>query len=164
MKMALIVLLLLLSRAAGAGWTEEGACYVYDGEGERPPRYHLLGIEGESEVPSGAWVSVDVTPSGVPRDAVSAQLSGVMVITHGTVAQTCGYTLYVRRFGARHWHIFGKAVEAKVENGQRINWNFRAPLRDGKFEMWWDQYGQRGWPTGCGFDVAVIVTGYCASK
>ena len=101
------------------------------------------------------WQTVDVTSLGIPAKAKSVQLTGLLIITHGTTEQACDLTVSIRPAGSNGSanNYVGQAVEAHVGGGQRTNLTTWAPLVRGKFEIFLGRNTHGQWPLECSYGV-----------
>lgn len=98
---------------------------------------------------SGVWHRVDLKPFGVSADAKSAFLSGMLIITHGSAAETADITITASRPGDNSRDCaktMGQAIEASVGNGIRSNVSFWVPLINGEFDWCWKGSTGGVWP------------------
>lgn len=115
-------------------------------------------------LPSGEWHTVDFTaqPWGIPIDAKVVMLVGVLIITHGTTAETADLQLVFRapgdeRVACSASNLIGQAVEASVGNGQRTNLTTWVPLVGGKTQFCWILSTKGLWPTHSSYAVNMSV-------
>lgn len=159
----LLLALLLAPSIALAGWLSAGQFYIPDGLQEG--QHNLIFINthsGHMPIPENQWVSVDTTPNLVPQDATAVLVQGTLIITHGTTPASCDLQIYVRKPGTTYsaFGAFGQVVETQVGGGQRSPWSFVVPVKDGKFEFWWQRSTQGSWPTHCAYGINLRVAGY----
>ena len=85
------------------------------------------------------WNTVDLTSFGVPADADSVLLSGIIIITHGYKIECADLRIGFRRFGsdddAACENYIMQVIEASVGNGMRSTAAARIPLSEGKFQF-----------------------------
>ena len=179
---SLLALLLLIAFPAAAGWVEGSVIGVRDDNSKKPTALYLSttmqandGVtvpmcqDGQSgrwcqpAIPSDVWVQVDVTGLGVPVAAKSVFLSGLLIISHGFSQEVCGVWVAFRAPGddLNPLNYVLQVVEAAVGSGQRSNAAIWAPLKNGKYEVYWHRQGFPGdWPTYCSLSVNMSLQAY----
>ena len=118
---------------------------------------------GQPQTPS-TWYTVDLKPYGVPADADSVELSGLLIITHGGMVETADMHVAFRKFGSsvdpNCVNYIGQVVETDAAGGQRSNNAVRVPLEDGKLQYcYWIPSGY-AWPTGSSYGVNFSIMSY----
>lgn len=93
---------------------------------------------------SNQWILTDLSPYGVPNDsdpngsAKFAFLSGMLIITHGSNAETANVTFTARipgdTAGSDATQYLGQTLESQIGSGQRSNAAMWVPVKDGKIE------------------------------
>jgi len=109
------------------------------------------GPQGEAQ-----WHSVDLKPYGVASDAISAFLSGVLIITHGTASETADMKIVFRKPGDASCPVsatMGQVVEAHVGGGQRSTMSTFVPLSNGCFEYSYTLSTPGDWSANSGYGV-----------
>lgn len=111
---------------------------------------------------AGVWSRIAVRDLGVPEDAISVFLTGILVITHGYKPQTCDLHLSIRAPGDNMdpGNYIGQAVEVDVHGGQRSNMSSWAPVRDGHIEVHWTRSTLEQWPEGCAYGMSLSAQAY----
>lgn len=111
---------------------------------------------------AGVWTRISVRDLGIPDDAISIFLTGILVITHGYTPQICDLHLSIRAPGDNMdpGNYIGQAVEVDTKGGQRSNMSSWAPVRDGHIEVHWTRstYGQ--WPAECAYGINLSAQAY----
>lgn len=187
--MAILTRAALLAAVAlpvtAGGWVEGSIVGVRDDNAKRPVAVYLeAGIPGRQNygtavascygvlfggwcqpaVPVDTWVAVDVTGLGVPADAKSVFLSGMLSITHGTTPEICGIRLAFRAPGdpiTIDEAVGVSAIAVDTIDGTRAPMATWAPLRDGKFEIAWRRQGTPGdWPEYCAVGANLSLQAY----
>lgn len=107
-------------------------------------------------------ITVDLTPYGVSADAKVAQLTGIMIITHGSTVEIADMWL---TFAAAAASIdctkyIGQVVEASLEGGQRSPLTVMVPLTNGKFQYCYHVTTPGAWPTNSSYGVNMSVQAY----
>lgn len=111
---------------------------------------------------TGVWHTVDLGAFGVPPDAVSAFLSGMLVITGGSTAEVADIQVGFRQPGDTTpcTKYIGQTVyQTNVVSGQTIGGGQRSnmatwvPLADGKFEFCYLLSTQGAWPANASYAI-----------
>lgn len=107
----------------------------------------------------GTTHTIDAVPLGAPENAVAVQMTGILIITHGTNAETCDLTVYARPDASKPWYGYkGQTIEAHVGGGQRSNHTLFVPLKDRKFQLYLSgAQGKPMWPQGCAYGINYLV-------
>lgn len=104
-------------------------------------------------LPFGRANTVDLT-SIAPPNAVAVAMSGMLIISHGTNQETCDLRVWFRPDESARWGDYrGQTVEAHLGGGQRSNHSIVVPMKDRKFQVWFDPAGTPQWPQGCSYGV-----------
>ena len=117
------------------------------GTADGPIRFgvHVSAPWGNPVVPiENAWNTVDMTQWGVPANAIAVLLTGILIITHGEVAEEASMSMGFRACGdttaiAPTPGGPGQAVqviEGLVGGGQRCTSSIWIPLNQGKFDFY----------------------------
>ena len=94
--------------------------------------------DGVDKYPMNQWATVDLS-GYVPENTKAVFLSGMLIITHGSVAETCDLHTYFRSGNSvTDTQYVGQTVEAHIGGGQRSNHSVWVPLDDGKFQFKWN--------------------------
>lgn len=161
MKKLLAAFLLFFSLPAAADWAEGSTFGVRTDNTKTPTAVFLNSYTGVG-VPSGQWQTIDVSTLGIPADAKAVFLSGILIITHGSVTQTCDLQVSLRGYGdnlAANNYI-GQAVETHIGGGQRSTMSAFVPVIDGKFQFLWTRSTFGQWPGECAYGVNLSAQGY----
>lgn len=151
-------------------WVKATEYYVNVG----PPRQYLGPVQatncwyttscGSKGPLPGQWQIVDLTvaPWLLAADAKAAMLSGVLIITHGTTAETADLQVVFRppgdvRVSCDGANLIGQAMETAVGNGQRSNMSTWVPLVDGRLEYCWRTSTPGTWPNNSSYAVNLSV-------
>lgn len=107
----------------------------------------------------GTVHTIDATKLGAPANAVAVQMTGILIITHGTNQETCDLTVYARPSADQTWYGYkGQTIEAHAGGGQRSNHTLFLPLKDGKFQLYLSgAQGKPQWPQGCAYGVNYLI-------
>ncbi len=97
---------------------------------------------------AGAWHTVDVSDM-VPVGTKCIFVSGLLIITHGTTAETANLTISFRRYGeTENYYYIGQTIEVDTQGGQRSTMSCWIPLsEDLKFDFFWTRTNTGQWPT-----------------
>lgn len=99
--------------------------------------------------PPDVWQMVDVLPFGIPRDAACIDISGILIITMGTMPGYENLCLAFRTPGRQANIRTNYAMQciANTGDGMRSTASYVVGLSDGRFEWGWFQDGVGlGWP------------------
>lgn len=154
-SLALVLLLLCVNAAhAQVQWVESTAIYTNPSDSKRPGVIFVNSYTGAGPK-DGLWVSVDLKPFGVTRDAKAAFLSGVLIITHGRAAQICDLSIALRAPGSDldGGNYIGQTIETQPGGGQRSTMSTWVPLVDGVFEAQWRRSTVDQWPASCAYGI-----------
>lgn len=93
------------------------------------------------------WHIADVSHI-VSSEAKAVNLTGILIITHGTSHEIANMTLYFRRWGEDQDYLYcDQVVEAHICGGQRSPLSIWVPLSDDKkFEFKWTRSNDGQWP------------------
>jgi hypothetical protein len=118
-------------------WVQLNSLYVAK---ESPSQLNVIAINSylSDLQPAYQWNVVDLS-NYLPEGAKAVNLSGLLIITHGTSIETADMHLYFRRYGSTDTSIYiGQVIEASTLNGQRCTASYWVPLsEDLKFEFYW---------------------------
>ncbi len=115
---------------------------------------------GTAEFPENEWSTVDVAAL-VPAGTKAVFLSGILIITHGSVEETCDLTLAYRTAGETADHAYSaQSVETMVAGGQRTPHSTWVAVRDGKFQIKWRRSTQGQWPDHCAYGINLSLVAY----
>lgn len=109
------------------------------------------GTQGESQ-----WHTVDLKPFGVAGDAITAFLSGMLIITHGTTPETADLQIVFRKPGDASCPtsaVLGQTIEASVYGGQRSTMATWVPLLNGCFQYSYYISTPGNWPQNSGYGI-----------
>jgi len=116
--------------------------------------------EGLAKFPENEWTTVDVTGI-IPEGAKAIYLSGLLIITHGTLEQICDLTLAYRDQGeTEDYPYMAQTVEAVVNGGVRTPHSIWIPVHDGKFQIKWRRSTMGNWPENCAYAINLKLVGY----
>lgn len=119
---------------------------------------------GALNLPRGVWTTIDAKLAGVPADALAVDLNGILIITHGTVRESCDLHLALRKVGDTlpcDYYI-GQTVEMEPGNGQRSNMSSWVPVVNGEFQACWTGTTTIPWPDSCAYGTTLHVQSYVA--
>ena len=116
--------------------------------------------EGLATFPENEWTTVDVT--GIIPDGVKAiYLSGLLIITHGTLEEICNLTLAYRDQGETgDYPYIAQTVETVVNGGARTPHSIWVAAHDGKFQIKWRRSTTGNWPENCAYGINLNLAGY----
>lgn len=118
-----------------------------------PPQLIFASSYTNQGIPLGQAVTID-TSSISPENAVGVSLSGILIITKGTMQEACNLTVWFRPSPEHKWGAYrGQTIEATPGAGQRSNHSITIPMVDRKFQIWIDPAGRPSWPQGCAYGV-----------
>lgn len=118
-----------------------------------PPELVFANSYTGGGIPFGQAVTIDASHIA-PAEAVGVSLSGMLIITKGTMQETCDLVVYFRPSPDHKWGAYrGQTIEATPGGGQRSNHAITIPMVDRKFQVWIDPAGRPRWPTGCAYGV-----------
>jgi hypothetical protein len=92
---------------------------------------------------SDVWRSGDLKPLGVPADAKFVFLSGILILTHGTNAESVDLWLTFRKPGdnaASCGKLIGQTTESAVGSGQRSGLAVWVPVDNGVINWCYRRY------------------------
>lgn len=109
----------------------------------------------------GVWNRVDLKPWGIAADAKWAELTGLLIITHGSTAETANLTVTFRRPGdndSNCANYIGQTIEAAIGSGQRSTVTATTPLINGEFEWCYTKSTSGAWPTNSAYGINMVVS------
>ena len=113
--------------------------------------YQLNGVVQPKLPPPGIWIPVDLTPSGVPVNAVAVDLRGILVITDGSTSQDTSLAMSFQAPGAGQ-DVGNYVIQASsqlITGGAREPASVIVPCVNGVIEYSWYRGNSNGeWPTG----------------
>lgn len=116
--------------------------------------------EGLAAFPENEWTTVDVTRV-VPDGAKAIYLSGLLIVTHGTLEETCDLTLAYRDQGETvDYPYIAQTVETVVSGGARTPHSIWIAVHDGKFQIKWRRSTTGNWPENCAYGINLNLVGY----
>lgn len=87
---------------------------------------------------SGIWNTVDVS-NDVHESTVAIHLTGMLIITHGTTAETADLRIHFRQDSAQPGSYIHQVIETSVTSGQRSTMACWIPLTsEKKFDWKWE--------------------------
>jgi len=94
------------------------------------------------------WQTVDLS-SVLPSNAVAIHVTGILIITHGSNAETADLTIYFRRDSNEPSNQNHQCIEAAIGNGQRSTMACWIPLTESfTFDWKWMTASYNGaWPS-----------------
>ena len=155
------VVLFLMASTANAGWVEGTVQGVRDDNSKSPIAIFVNTYAGIG-VANGVWTRVKVADWGIPADAKSVFLAGLLIITHGTTAQTCNITITFRAPDntLTAGNYIGQTIEAATGGGQRSNMATWTPVKNGEIEFLWQRGTTGQWPTECAYAINLSAQSY----
>lgn len=158
---ALLFSLILACSSAFGQWVE-GTTIGVRADNSKMPNFVFVNTYSGHGPQENAWVRVPVKDLGVPEDALSVFLSGILVITHGYTFQTCDVVVSLRAPGDTMdaGNFIGQAIEAAIGSGQRSNMSTWAPVRDGHVEFLWWRSTRGQWPQECAYGINLSAQAY----
>lgn len=114
--------------------------------------------------PAGVWTDIDLKPLGVPADAKSVFLSGLLIITAGSQSATCDLMVVFRAPGSTlaPGNYQGQAVSVGPSDGIRSGFASWVPVVNGVLEFQWNRIDNTGaqWPVGAAYGVNLSLQAY----
>lgn len=165
-----IALLLLLAFVASvsAAQFQKVDWYVSDRSYDEPSTVFFNSYTGVGDLATNVWHEVDLHElHGIPRTAVSAMISGILIITQGTTLATAGMTLAFRKSGDTSVNcnmIIAQAIEGPGNGGIRSTMSAFIPLIDGKFEWCWTRQTTLQWPSSAAYGLNLHMQGYAVPQ
>jgi hypothetical protein len=141
---------------AGVGWTESHAIGVRTDNTSANEAFFVQTFTAPAGPAAGVWHTMDVTDLGIPADVQNIFLSGFLIITHGSTAETCNLTVAMRAKGddLLPGNYICQTIESSVSGGQRTNCSTWVPVRQGQWEIQWNRAPVTGdYPTHCAFGI-----------
>lgn len=125
------------------------------------------GVHRPETCKAAEWCAISVARYGVPSDAKVVFLSGLLIITHGSTAETADLLVGFRAFGDTNslealranggtWYL-GQSVETSTSGGQRSTIATWVPVRDGKFEFRYEKSTPGAWPANSAYGVNLTI-------
>ena len=116
--------------------------------------------EGLKKFPENEWATVDVSGI-VPPETKAVYLSGLLIITHGTVPEVCDLTLAYRNYedGTDYTYV-AQTIATELNGGQRTPHSIWIPVREGNFEMKWRRSTVGDWPEHCAYGINLNLVAY----
>ncbi len=150
----LIRFILLVSSAANCGEWVTGQVYVRDDHPKAPIAIFINSYTSYGPM-NGSWQQLNVSALGIPSEAKAVFLSGLLIITHGTMAESCDLTISFRAPGndLDAGNYMGQTVETAIGGGQRSTMATWTPIKDGKIEFQWNRSTFGQWPTSCSYGI-----------
>lgn len=113
-----------------------------------------------NEHPEGVWTAFS-TAGMVPEGVKAVRLDGMLVITHGTTAETADVTVAFRSTSDINPTYVMQTIEASIGNGQRSCAGTWVALdSSGAFEVKWTKSTAGQWPTNSCYAIALWITAY----
>lgn len=109
-----------------------------------------------------SWATVDLS-TVVPSGTKAARLDGILIITHGSTAETCDLHIAYRTNGSTlEPGYIHQAIETSTTGGQRSTAGVWVALdADRKFQFKWYKSTTAGtWPTYCAYGINLSLTAY----
>lgn len=157
----LLSLFCAVAQANGVQWMEGSVLGVPVGNAKNPMAIFANSYT-QAGPPAGVWTPVYVEQHGVPGDAIAVYLSGILIITHGTTAETADLTVAFRACGndLPAAAYSGQVVEAHVGGGQRSGVSTWVPLSGACFEWQWNRSTSGTWPTNSAYGINLSMQAY----
>lgn len=144
-------------------WTEYTHIGVTDDNSKHPTAVFVNSYTGVGPA-AGVWTAIDLTQYGVPADAKSAFLSGLLIITGGSTPQNPDLHLALRAPGSvlSSADYLGQAVAVGAGDGIRSGFASWVPLVNGQFEMQWNRVDgtTAQWPVGAAYGINLSLQAY----
>lgn len=109
---------------------------------------------------NGIWNRVDLKPWGVAANAKWAELSGILIVTHGTQPETAHINITFRAVGDNDSncnHYIGQTIEAATGNGQRSGLTVTVPLTNGEFEWCYIRHTPGTYPSNSAYGINLVL-------
>jgi hypothetical protein len=158
LKFFLAALAILFSSGLSSAqtvWEKSTEIYTNPDNSKYPTGIFISSYIPSYGPPAGQWTQVDLKPYGVSADAKAVFLSGILIITHGTLAQTCDLSVTLRAPGSTlvGGAYLGQTVEAHIGGGQRSTMGTWVPVENGIFEIHWGRSTFGQYPSECTYGV-----------
>ena len=145
------------------GWIEPNKWFIRDDNCKFPLGLFLNSatVAGLTEHPPGQWSTLDL--SGVTStNAKGAFLSGILIITHGSVPEIADMEILFRNIGdtVNEGNYHGQCIEADTQGGQRSTYSTFVPLTGGKCELWWNHTSPGSYPQYSAYGANLSVQAY----
>lgn len=161
---ASLMMILIACQPAFAGWVTGTEIGVRDDNSKAPIAIFVsAGLTPSSGPAAGSWNRINVVSAlGMPTGVKSVFLTGLLIITHGSTAQTCNLTLAVRAPGdtLAAGNYICQAIEAHLGGGQRSGCSTWAPVVNDEIEIQWDRNTFTDWPTECAYGINLSAQSY----
>ncbi len=162
-KAAAIATLLFagIATASAGGWIEGSQIGVRTDNSKNPNAIFV-----NTGTPAGpvenTWHRIKVADLGIPEDAKSVFLAGLLIITQGNTYQTCAIHITFRAPGDAMiaGNYIGQAVEANMGNGIRSNMATWTPVNDGEIEFYWYRTSYGPYPYECAYGINLSAQAY----
>jgi hypothetical protein len=116
--------------------------------------------EGMATFLENEWTTVDVSGL-IPTGSRAVYLAGLLIITHGTLEESCDLTLAYRDQGETgEYSYIAQTVETVAGGGERTPHSIWIPALDGKFQIKWRRSTTGNWPEHCAYGVNLNLVGY----
>lgn len=118
--------------------------------------------DGLAQFPQAQYGTADFTGI-IPADSKGVFLTGLLIITHGTTAETCDLQVFFRKNSSTpEWNYIGQTLEASVGDGQRTPMFAFVPVENGKLQMMWkgNTFTAGNYPAHCAYGINYKLTGY----
>jgi hypothetical protein len=150
------------SIAANAQWIEGNTIGVRADNTKTPVAIFINTYTGVGPVQK-QWHRLSTTAMGIPADAKSVFLSGLLIITHGTNSEICDLNVSFKAPGDDMVSAasIGQTVEAHIGGGQRSNMATWVPIKNGEIEFyWWHTTPNGTWPDYCAYGINLNAQAY----
>lgn len=111
----------------------------------------------------GVWNKINVS-AYVPVGTKAIHLSGLLIITHGSTAETADLVVKFRKVGGTDDHYHAQCIEAATGGGQRSTMATWVPLDENlEFEMKYTVTNPNAtWPTYSAYGINLSIDAYAA--
>lgn len=146
----------------GSGWVEQRVVGVRT-DNPKTPSVFFVNTATPVGPAAATWHQIDVTTLGIPKDAKSVDVGGILIITHGSTVEICNLTVALRAAGDTldPLNYVFQTIEADVTGGQRDSAYATVPVSNGIFEIQWLRTPTTGsYPTTCAFGINLAAQRY----
>jgi len=114
------------------------------------PLYEACGYPQPSLPAPGVWTLLDLTPSGVPSNAVAVDLRGILIITDGSGTIVSDLAVAFQKPGGplTPANYVEQTIGIGSSGGARTNADCICPCLNGCIEWSWYRGSYGEWPTG----------------
>lgn len=118
-------------------WKKLNELWINDGEAPNVIFVKRGSPDGDFGPQPDTWTTVDLNPLGVPREAITAFLAGLLIITHGEAVEIADLRISFRHLGDTSVPLTtyeSQTLEADTTGGQRSGVALWVPVVNGFIE------------------------------